>query len=216
MDIRIPSECKKFREDHGYKSRQAFADAIGVHYKTVQGWENEDKPAQISLDNALAICEKFDCSLDYLVGKIEQRTHDIKTACEITGLSEAAMEKIINPEILGDYHNVFSHLVEQNGFGNLLVWYGVFLYLINRINHYLPDENEKKAEDFQFNETANTFTLSQENSIEFAKKLVTDCVKSICDNEPIIPFATWDSKTGWRYPRKEYIDEESKGIDEIN
>lgn len=178
MDIRIPSECKKFREDHGFKSRQEFADKIGVYYKTVQGWENEKKPVQISLDNALAICEKFDCSLDYLVGKIEQRTHDIKTACELTGLSEAAIEKISRGKPYKTKMMVtLSKLIETKGFSQLTMAYRRFLDSAEKLKESALEQPPNQSDNIE------TVILSREEATRYFMRAAADAMLFICEDE---------------------------------
>lgn len=117
MDIRIPSDCKQFRKGHGFKSREAFADFLGVNYKTVQGWENEKRPSLPSLDNLLVICEKFDCDLDHLIGRLPEQTHDIQFIHDQTGLTGDAVKKLQENRGLSF---VLSLLIEQSEFIPLL------------------------------------------------------------------------------------------------
>lgn len=96
-------ECRKRK----YSSQQAFADAymkaFGMIRKprssvynnmfgTIQSWEQgKSTPTAEALAN---ICELLDCDADYLLGRIDQRTHDITDAHRYTGLSPAALEQL--------------------------------------------------------------------------------------------------------------------------
>lgn len=94
LDIKLNQRIKQIRLKYGYKSQQSFADALFVDRSLVKSWEREEKPVLPRLDNLLAMCDLFNCDLDYLIGRIEEPTHDIKTACELTGLSEEAVKRI--------------------------------------------------------------------------------------------------------------------------
>lgn len=116
MDNKISIRIKRLRKEHGYKSQEKFADALHVHPKTVQGWESTENPKLPDLDNLLMICEILDCDLDYLVGRIEQRKHNIKTVSEITGLSEKAVEIITKTKPYRDLSDLSENdYCEENG-----------------------------------------------------------------------------------------------------
>lgn len=96
-------ECRKRK----YSSQQAFADAymekFGMIRKgkkdsdnnmfgTIQSWEQgKSTPTAEALAN---ICDLLNCDADYLLGRIEQRTHDINDAHRFTGLSAEALEQL--------------------------------------------------------------------------------------------------------------------------
>ncbi|MFD1403716.1 helix-turn-helix domain-containing protein [Robinsoniella peoriensis] len=96
-------ECRKQK----FSSQQAFADAYlntyGMIRKgkktndnnmfgTIQSWEQgKSTPTAEALFN---ICELLDCDADYLIGRINQRTHGINDAHEYTGLSAPALEQL--------------------------------------------------------------------------------------------------------------------------
>lgn len=96
-------ECRKRK----FSSQQAFADAYMEKYGmirqkkketdnnmfgTVQAWEQgKSTPTAEVLSN---ICELLDCDADYLLGRINQKTHDLTTAHQYTGLSVAALEQL--------------------------------------------------------------------------------------------------------------------------
>ena len=96
-------ECRRRK----YSSQQAFADAymnrFGLirdikktrdhnMFGTVQSWEQgKSTPSADVLAN---ICDLLDCDADYLLGRIDQRTHDINDAHRYTGLSAEALEQL--------------------------------------------------------------------------------------------------------------------------
>lgn len=96
-------ECRKRK----FSSQQAFADAYLKTYGmirkgkksndnnmfgTIQSWEQgKSTPTAEAL---FSICELLDCDADYLIGRINQRTHGINDAHEYTGLSAPALEQL--------------------------------------------------------------------------------------------------------------------------
>lgn len=96
-------ECRRRK----YSSQQAFADAymerFGMIRKprsngdsnmfgTIQSWEQgKSTPTADVLAN---ICDLLECDADYLLGRIDQRTHDINDAHRYTGLSAEALEQL--------------------------------------------------------------------------------------------------------------------------
>ena len=96
-------ECRKRK----FSSQQAFADAymdrFGMirqgkknsgnnMFGTVQSWEQgKSTPTADVLAN---ICDLLDCDADYLLNRIEQKTHEITTAQRYTGLSASALEQL--------------------------------------------------------------------------------------------------------------------------
>lgn len=94
-------ECRRRK----FSSQQAFADAYMERYGmirkarndrdnnmfgTIQSWEQgKSTPTAEVLAN---ICNLLECDADYLLGRIDQRTHDINDAHRYTGLSAQALE----------------------------------------------------------------------------------------------------------------------------
>lgn len=131
MDIEMNKRIKELRIQHGYKSRQAFADDLHVDMSVVKSWEREKNPSMPQLNSLIAMCDLFKCDLDYLVGRIEEHTHAVKTACEVTGLSEKAVKRIkgkVSTEAL-------SHLIESTGFLDLMTSYSFFLELLGNMKN---------------------------------------------------------------------------------
>ncbi len=102
-DIKYPNELEKLKEnirnirkEKGYRSAESFAEALGVSLKTVQGWENLDNGRWPDLVMMLNVCDLTGYDLDYLMGRIQEPTHDIKFIHEKTGLSVEAIEKLIS------------------------------------------------------------------------------------------------------------------------
>lgn len=92
-DSKLYARLRELRKEHGY-SQESLAEELGVNSQAVKAWEKPKGGSDPKLKNLLAMCELYDCDLDFLIGRIETRKHDIKTVCEITGLSEKAVEKL--------------------------------------------------------------------------------------------------------------------------
>lgn len=120
-------ECRRRK----FSSQQAFADAYMERYGmirkarndrdnnmfgTIQSWEQgKSTPTAEVLAN---ICDLLECDADYLLGRIDQRTHDINDAHRYTGLSAQALEQLHeykenlreypNPEVIVDMEENWS------------------------------------------------------------------------------------------------------------
>ena len=76
------------------KSQTEFADSIGVNRDRVSNWINGR--SDIDIDSLIAISEKYGLSIDYLLGRIKENipSSDLRSVCEYTGLTAAAIENI--------------------------------------------------------------------------------------------------------------------------
>lgn len=65
------TRLRQLREDNGYKSQQAFADAFGVAQSTVGNWEaGKRKPNHAT---TIRLAKFLNTSVDYLMGVTDQR-----------------------------------------------------------------------------------------------------------------------------------------------
>lgn len=107
MNITIFSERLRECRKRKFSSQQEFADAymnrFGLirqgkkttdnnMFGTIQSWEQgKSEPTASVLSN---ICDLLECDADYLLGRINERTHDISDAQKYTGLSAQALEQL--------------------------------------------------------------------------------------------------------------------------
>ncbi len=107
MNITIFSERLRECRKRKFSSQQEFADAymnrFGLirqgkkttdnnMFGTIQSWEQgKSEPTASVLSN---ICDLLECDADYLLGRINERTHDISDAQKYTGLSSQALEQL--------------------------------------------------------------------------------------------------------------------------
>ena len=82
---------KRARKEAGL-TQADLAEKMGVHIKTVMNWEQGI--AEPSLGTLMDLTELYHCDLDYLTGRLDQKTHDLQFIHDQTGLSEKAIEKL--------------------------------------------------------------------------------------------------------------------------
>ena len=82
---------KRARKRAGY-TQVKLAEKLDVSIKTIMNWEQGI--ATPSIDTLIGLCDLYGCDLDYLMGKIDCRTHDVQEIHEYTGLSEQAIETL--------------------------------------------------------------------------------------------------------------------------
>lgn len=95
LDTLLPIQgehLKIQREKHGY-TQQKLSDLLGCTAKTYRSWELGK--TMISSEFLIQLSDLFDVSCDYLIGKIEEKDHDVKFVCEYTGLSEHSVEALL-------------------------------------------------------------------------------------------------------------------------
>lgn len=119
MGSKISSRIRELRKANGFKSAESLAEALDVSLKTVQGWENDNKESNITLQNLLKMCDLFHCDLDHLTGRIQEPTHEIKFIHERTGLSVGAIKKLMSLKDTG-LDNILSDVFSHEGIDKLL------------------------------------------------------------------------------------------------
>lgn len=82
---------KRARKEAGLTQAE-LADRMNVHIKTVMNWEQGI--AEPPLGTLMDLTELYHCDLDYLTGRLDQKTHDLQFIHDQTGLSEKAIEKL--------------------------------------------------------------------------------------------------------------------------
>ena len=82
---------KRARKEAGL-TQADLAEKMGVHIKTVMNWEQGI--AEPPLGTLMDLTELYHCDLDYLTGRLDQKTHDLQFIHDQTGLSEKAIEKL--------------------------------------------------------------------------------------------------------------------------
>lgn len=102
------------RERAGYKTQSDFAKAYNERYPqkhrdeangnlskyagilgTIKHYENPDYIRSMpTAEKVSNICDILGCDIDYLLGRIDEQTHDLDFVCKYTGLSAKAVSRI--------------------------------------------------------------------------------------------------------------------------
>lgn len=119
----FPSTMRSLMKDKNITQKE-LADAIGMRPQTVSLYVTGQSAPDIHCLKKIA--EFFDVSSDYLLGLAENPTNkpDVKVSCVTTGLSEAAILKLMeaNRDLLKEVTSIpeLSRLLETSEFWNLL------------------------------------------------------------------------------------------------
>ena len=101
---------KRARKEAGL-TQADLAEKMGVHIKTVMNWEQGI--AEPPLGTLMDLTELYHCDLDYLTGRLDQKTHDLQFIHDQTGLSEKAIEKLQSLVTEPDWDQMERDLIEQ-------------------------------------------------------------------------------------------------------
>lgn len=83
----------RIKELRGNETQEQFAGSLGVSLDAVKNWEQGY--AMPGIDTLFKLCDKYHCEIDYLLGRMEHKTHDLQYICDETGLSEPAVKDLI-------------------------------------------------------------------------------------------------------------------------
>ena len=174
------SGLKKARKAAGL-TQQEFADQLNVNLKTVRNWEQGLCVPEY--ETMLMICDILSCDLDYLAGRLEVRTHDTKTICDLTGITPAAAERLISFQHSEDKGLLpgFSHLIENNGFDTLVIKYYAFVSLM-RIYIHLEQKEIPRDISSTFDKEKYSITLPIEGAIDLFRQSTVEEMLNICLN----------------------------------
>lgn len=90
---KVSKRIVELREEKG-ETQQELADAIGITRQSLSRYEIAARTINVDVLGALA--RHFEVSADYLLGlsDVKSTEQDMKVACEVTGLTEKAIENI--------------------------------------------------------------------------------------------------------------------------
>lgn len=116
MDNRqIGERLSTLRKARGYKSQEAFAEAIDIsERKTISKWETGE--TAIPINRLATICEVLDCDMDYLFGKIATPKNTTASVMQQTQLSEDAVNLILHTK----RKDVLTAILESEHFTKLI------------------------------------------------------------------------------------------------
>lgn len=123
---------QKQRKKCGYKNQEEFAYKMEVHTKTIQNWEQGI--VLPTLEKVYEICTVLECDMDFLFGRIQCTTHEIKDIQEVTGLSEKAILRLKYWKSTNSYYaqemiNRLSKLICHKRFFKFITEISNFLWL---------------------------------------------------------------------------------------
>lgn len=141
MKLIFAERLSALRKDR-YRTQENFAHAMDVSTASVKNWERGDIP---KLENLFKICELLHCDLDYLIGRIDYRTHEAAISNEYTGLSEKAIGTLHKWKNTAD-HPLFFSLNQAIPILNMLIEHepGFAADVLEQICYYISASEDYK------------------------------------------------------------------------
>jgi|GEM_PF-4612823 len=128
---------RRARKAAGFRTQQDFSDAFHKSLNAVQKWEQgKTKP---TMDEFLDLCHFFNCDADYLLGNMEEKTHDLHFICDTTGLSSKAVAALIDlrkKSAVRAYSDLLSSIITDPDFE----------YFLGLLEGFFSAEKEYSAE----------------------------------------------------------------------
>ena len=200
----------KFRElvDESW-SRDSVAKAIGVSTVAVGQYYNGDTLP--SIDKLIKIADFFEVSTDYLLGRTDIRTSDvkIKQICEMTGLSEKTYQTLCeakfqsnrNWDIASSTYRCFLDMIEEDYYFRICVSVSNAINAIKRINSHRSETRESIAAHIKQQIAKDSNYNGKHDSRLYTEFL--DLEEQSIENTR---FALWKLETDILTIVKEYID----------
>ncbi len=117
----VAERIRSIRITH-HLSQEQFAEKMDVSRSTVLDWEGSITP--IDARNLMKMCKLFNCDADYILGRIDEKTHDIQYVSEVTGLSDYVIEQLIEWKCSDDrrtkWASTLSHIIESDNFNDMM------------------------------------------------------------------------------------------------
>lgn len=183
-----------------------LAAAMDVSLKTVMNWEqgivNPD------FEKAIKLTRILDCDLDYLIGRLEESTHDIHFVHEFTGLSEEAIRKISCPELNHPISKILSHMIESDAFENLATTYRIFLEFLGKLTE---DDIEDQLHGFELKE--DSVVLGTNQAINHFKQEVALSMTRICEHDQYSQLMRMEERTAGRWKDVASVQKEIRYIE---
>ena len=143
----VAERIRSIRKTH-HLSQEQFAEKMDVGRSTVLDWEGSITP--IDARNLMKMCKLFNCDADYILGRIDEKTHDIQYISEVTGLSDYVIEQLIEWKCSDDrrtkWASTLSHIIESDDFNDMMG--GVSSYLgFNKMEAMAQCSNQGQLAD---------------------------------------------------------------------
>lgn len=190
------NKLKELRKDEGL-SQQALAQQIGVHYRTLQNWENGN--SHIKPEKAEQIAAYFGVSVSYLLGDsinryelehIEKAIRDKAIELDNPLDSEALKQTLSYSEVVAFWsldlkviQQIYIYYCENKS--QLLILKEVLENISKNIENEIKDNMETLSlvESYQAQEVLDEITSLSEiqNKLEYYLKSITDWEKKVAD-----------------------------------
>ena len=164
---------KRARKKAGIKRQEDFANEINKSLNAVQKWE-QGKTSP-SLDDFIDLCDFFKCDADYLLARIDEKTHDLAFICEFTGLSE---------DVVSGLHTVFDSKT-IHFFDFFIRYCGLHAEILSNINKAVLSQSKANGQAF----SDQGFFVSE----QLKKLLGVDAEGSVILPEGAIPLSASDA-----------------------
>ncbi len=143
----LKAGIKRARKARKY-TQASFAEAFGVSVETVRNWEQGKNIPEAS--RLLDMCGFFDCDMDYLFCRIDEKKHDVKFISEYTGLSEENIERLhqYNTSPFAYKHHIESlnEILSCSDFETILKRIGGFKRAVSECETAKTDFHEASAQ----------------------------------------------------------------------
>lgn len=113
IKARTGKRIKELRKKAGYKTIEKFADELGYSRQTVAKWESGN--AMPTLDQLCDIVSLLECDIGYLLCLYDTRYFEHADVCKATGLSEEAVNVLIENKNMVHSDFVSRYIVEGIG-----------------------------------------------------------------------------------------------------
>jgi len=108
---------KKARKAAGYRTQSQLAESLKITKDTIENWEQGK--AYPTIDGFLRLCDLLGCSTDYLLGRIDEKNHDVQFIHDFTGLDGNAIDELHGYH--ADAQHILSGLIVSSDFHLLLL-----------------------------------------------------------------------------------------------
>lgn len=166
-------------------SQEELSKRLDVHLKTVRNWEQG--LAVPEFNTLMLLCDLLSCDIDYLAGRIETRTHDINTICELTGLTPAAAEKLqeYKKSLIKYTMRSLSDMIKTESFVKLVVTLDEMINIAN-ITGSKPEQQKTIFSYYDITTTGKVELTAQDAVYTFLNKanvILSDICREMIRNE---------------------------------
>lgn len=156
----IGERLKQARNDAGFTLEEVAEKIDKKQYQTVSKYESEN--AIPSFDVVLKLCNLYGCEVEYILGLIDKKTKSKFDSCDVTGLSEPAIDRLIRWKRSG-FSNFGSDFISKMIEDDKLIF-----ELVRAGNAYTNIKHDDKKNTNDILESGDGCVLLQkENAIKF-------------------------------------------------